>query len=403
MNAKLTEALIQPKKSLRFQILIFTLIRIVLNTMHRMVYPFLAVFGRGLGVDLSSLALAVTARSLGGTVGPFLAFVADSRGRKTGMLLGLSLFTLGTGLVVFWPTYTMFVICLALTMLGKYVFDPSMQAYLGDRIPYQRRGRAVAVTELGWSLSFVLGIPLVGFLIARGGWMAPFPLLCLLGLLAFLVLVWMLPKDSVPLQERPRFWSSLRSMLTYTPALLGLSVGLFISASNEVINLVFGVWLEDSFGLKVAALGAAAVLIGLSELGGEILSVGFTDRLGKPNAVGLGLLVNCLAAFVLPLAGSTLGGALVGLFLLYITFEFTMVSMISTMTEIMPGARATIMAANVAAHSLGRALGALLAPLLYTQGQSIIQLPSMLASGLAAILLNLLALACLYFLRRRIS
>jgi DHA1 family inner membrane transport protein len=398
----LSEALLQPKRSLRFQILTFTLIRIVLNTMHRMVYPFLAVFGRGLGVDLSSLALAVTARSLGGTIGPFLAFVADSRGRKAGMLLGLSLFTLATGLVVIWPTYPMFVACLALSMLGKYVFDPSMQAYLGDRIPYQRRGRAVAVTEVGWSLSFVLGIPLVGFLIARRGWMAPFPLLCILGLLAFLILVWMLPHDTIPVLERPRFWSSLRAVLTYPPALLGLSVGLFMSASNEVINLVFGVWLEDSFGLKIAALGAAAVLIGLSELGGETLSVGFTDRLGKPGAVGLGMLVNCFAAIILPLAGSSLTGALVGLFLFYISFEFTIVSTISMMTEVMPAARATLMAANIAGHSLGRALGALFAPALYLQGFSTLRLPDLLVSGLVAILLNLLALGCLYLLRGRI-
>ena len=65
--------------------------------------------------------------------------------------------------------------------------------------------------------------------------------------------------------------------LTFTPALLGLTMGLFTSASNEVVNLVFGVWLEDSFGLRIAALGAASAVIGLSELGGETLSVGFTD------------------------------------------------------------------------------------------------------------------------------
>lgn len=370
--------------------------------MHRMVYPFLAVFGRGLGVDLSSLALAVTARSLGGTIGPFLAFVADSRGRKAGMLLGLALFTLGTGLVVFWPTYVMFVLSLALTMLGKYVFDPSMQAYLGDRIPYQRRGRVLAVTEYGWSFSFILGIPLMGFLIARRGWMAPFPLLCLLGLLSFLVVVWMLQRDTVLEGNRPKFWASLRAVLTFTPALLGLSVGLFMSASNEVVNLIFGVWLEDSFGLRIAALGAASAVIGLSELGGETLSVGFTDRLGKPNSVGVGILANCLAALILPLAGGSLPGAMVGLFLFYISFEFTIVSAISMMTEIMPSARATLMAANIAGHSLGRALGALLAPALYLQGQAFTQLPGMLASALAAIMLNVLALTAVFFLRKRI-
>ena len=123
-----------------------------------MVYPFLAVFSRGLGVDLASLSLALTFRSLIGTIGPFAATMGDSRGRKLAMLLGLGLFTVGTSVVVFWPTFPAFVAALIMTTLGKYIFDPPMQAYLGDRVPYERRGRILAVTELGWSLSFIIGI-----------------------------------------------------------------------------------------------------------------------------------------------------------------------------------------------------------------------------------------------------
>ena len=44
---------------LNVQILAFTLTRFVLNTMQRMVYPFLAVLGRGLGVDLAVISVAV--------------------------------------------------------------------------------------------------------------------------------------------------------------------------------------------------------------------------------------------------------------------------------------------------------------------------------------------------------
>jgi predicted MFS family arabinose efflux permease len=391
------------KTQLRFQIPVFTLIRIGLNTMHRMVYPFLVVFGRGLGVDLPAMGLAVTTRSLGGVVGPFLAAVADSHGRKTGMLLGLAFFTIGTGMVILWPTYPIFILTLLMTMLGKYIFDPSMQAYLGDRVPYQRRGRAMAITEYGWSLSFFLGVPLMGFLIARWGWLAPFPLLCLVGVLSLLAVAWMLPRDPDPDPLQARFWRNLRSVLSYPPALLGLSVGLFISTANEIINLVFGVWLEDSFGLKIAALGATAAVIGVSELAGETFSVGFTDRLGKPNAVALGLLLNCLAALLLPLLGRSLPGALIGLFLFYISFEFSIVSAIPIMTEIMPAARATLMATTIAGHSLGRALGALLATPLYSLGQSSEELPGLLLSSLAAIFFNLIALVAVLFLRKKIG
>ena len=390
------------KSSLRFQVLVFTLTRVVLNTMHRMIYPFLAVFARGLGVDLAALGLAVTARSLLGSFGPFLAAVADSRGRKVGMLLGIALFVSGTGIVAFWPTYPSFVLALVLAMLGKYVFDPSMQAYLGDRVPYQRRGRVLAITEYGWSLSFIFGIPLVGFLIARGGWMAPFPLFALLGSVSFLVLLWMLPRDPDPKPDQPKFWANLRTVLTFTPALLGLSVNIMMSSANEVINLVFGVWMEDTFGLKIAALGLAAAVIGFSELGGETLSAGLTDRLGKTTAVAIGLILNSLAALLLPILGTTIPGALVGLFLFYIAFEFSIVSAIPLMTEILPEARATLMAANVASHSLGRALGALLAAALYTVGQSYPWMHGILANVMVALLFNLFALIALYFLRRHI-
>lgn len=390
------------KSSLRFQVLVFTLTRVVLNTMHRMIYPFLAVFARGLGVDLAALGLAVTARSLLGSFGPFLAAVADSRGRKVGMLLGIALFVSGTGIVAFWPTYPSFVLALVLAMLGKYVFDPSMQAYLGDRVPYQRRGRVLAITEYGWSLSFIFGIPLVGFLIARGGWMAPFPLFALLGSVSFLVLLWMLPRDPDPDPDQPKFWANLRRVLTFTPALLGLSVNIMMSSANEVINLVFGVWMEDTFGLKIAALGLAAAVIGFSELGGETLSAGLTDRLGKTTAVAIGLILNSLAALLLPILGTTIPGALVGLFFFYIAFEFSIVSAIPLMTEILPEARATLMAANVASHSLGRALGALLAAALYTVGQSYPWMHGILANVMVALLFNLFALIVLYFLRRHI-
>ena len=143
---------------LRFQVLAITFTRIILNTMHRMVYPFLPAFGRGLGVDLPVLSLAITVRSGLGTLVPFFAFIADNRGRKAGMITGLIFYSLGTLIVVFMPTFAAFVVTLCFTMLGKYIFDPAMQAYLGDRVAYQRRGLVVAVTELGWSLSFVFGI-----------------------------------------------------------------------------------------------------------------------------------------------------------------------------------------------------------------------------------------------------
>jgi predicted MFS family arabinose efflux permease len=328
-------------------------------------------------------------------IGPLFATIGDNRGRKLGMLLGLGLFTLGTSVVVFWPTFPAFTAALILTLLGKIIFDPPLQAYMGDRVPYARRGRVLAVTELGWSLAFIIGIPLMGFLISRWGWMSPFWTLTILGMLVLLLLNWMIPRDPVSRGTAPSALANIQKVLSFPPALAGLAVGLFVSAANEVINLIFGVWMEDAFGLQIAALGAAAAVIGFAELGGESL-VGFSvDRLGKPKAIALGLLGNCLAAILFPFLGQTLPGAIVGLFLFYLTFEFTLVSTIPMMTEIMPSARATMMSINISALSLGRALGAYVAPTLFAWGMG--------TSAGVAVVFNLLALLALRWVRYQSS
>jgi predicted MFS family arabinose efflux permease len=387
------------KNNLRFQVLIFTTTRVVLNTMYRMVYPFLAAFGRGLGVGLPTLTLALTLRSIAGVFGPFLGSIGDSRGRKFGMLFGLFLFTLGVGLVIIWPTFPAFLLALILSLLGKYVYDPSMQAYLGDRVAYQRRGRVLAITELGWSMSFIIGIPLMGLLISKYGWSAPFPVLTLLGLLAFGVLAWMIPGDKLHSGIQAGLGTNFRKILTYPPGLAGLAMAMLFVCANEMINLVFGIWLENSFGLMIASLGAASAVIGFSELSGESLVAAITDRLGKPLAVGLGLGLNCLAVLILPILSSNIIGAVVGLFFFYLTFEFALVSSVPMMTEVIPSARATVMAVTTASVSLGRAIGALMATPLYILGESSATIPDILPNALVAVFLNLLAIAALRYLQ----
>ena len=103
-------------------------------------------------------------------------------------------------------------------------------------------------------------------------------------------------------------------------------------------------------------------------------------------------MVNCVAALLLPIIGHTEVGALAGLFLFYISFEFTIVSLIPLMSEIMPRARATTLSFTASAHYIGRALGALAAPLLYALGFSTV-------TG-AAIVINLLGLAAVWYVLR---
>ena len=107
------------------------------------------------------------------------------------------------------------------------------------------------------------------------------------------------------------------------------------------------------------------------------------------------MIANILAALLLPVIGRTPIGALIGLFLFYITYEYVLVSHIPLMTEVMPDARATLLSFNVMGHSFGRTIGALLAAFIY-------QRFGFLPVTLIAVLFNVLALLALGELTQRL-
>lgn len=377
-------------RNININIVIFTFARIILNTAHRMVYPFLGTFRDSLGVTLPSLSLLLTVKSLVGASGPLLATISDNRGRKIGMILGLVIFTTGAMVIIFLPNFHGFAIAILLTILGKVIFDPSMHAYLGDQVPYQLRGKLMAISEFGWSLSFIIGVPLVGLSITLYGWLGPFPFFVILGSITTLFIYLSVKETNHNKPINYFIFHHLTKIISNNLATAGLLMSVFLSMANEVVNLVFGIWLEDSFGIRIAALGVASAIIGFSELGGESLVAIYVDRIGKSRAVVFGLSINCLAAFLLPYISWNIVGTMIGLFLFYISFEFALVSSIPLMSEIVPSARATMISSNAAAHSLGRAVGALIAVPLYSLG---IRMNTSIA-----ILCNLISIAALFWL-----
>lgn len=357
------------KTSLALQIALFTFIRLVTSTAYRMVYPFLPVFRDGLQVSSNTLILAIGSRSLvAAFFGPLIASVGDSRGRKAGMLLGMAIFILGVAVVVFWPTFPGFVLALMLTMVGKVTFDPTMQAFIADRVPYARRGLAITFSELSWSLAYIVGIPLVGWVIASTSWIGPFYLLGVLIVLSAVIFIFTVPKDPARSAQPPNLLVTLGLIFRSKAALAAVALTLTACIANELINLAFGLWLEASFELRLVALGGTAAVLGIAELSGEGLVALVTDRLGKRRAIFVGLLVNSISIIVLPFMEGSLVGAVFSLFLFYISFEFFIVSSIPLMTEVLPQARTTMMAGFFTSAAIGRALASVISPGLYALG-----------------------------------
>jgi predicted MFS family arabinose efflux permease len=306
------------------------------------------------------------------------------------MLAGLAMLAAGMLAGGFLPVYSVVLLALFLAGLGKSIFDPALHAYVGQRVPYQRRGLAIGLVEFAWAGSSLVGIPLVGLLIDRLGWRSPFFALGSLGLLSAAVLAVLIPSDHRQPQDTEGTTSlrqAWRRLSRERAALGALGFGFLISAANDNLFVVYGAWLEESFGLSIVALGMATIVIGAAELLGEGLTASIADRLGLKRAVMTSLALSALSYVLLPLVGRrTLPLALAGLFFLFLTVEFSIVTGFSLFTEILPDARATMMSGIVATTSVGRMIGALAGgPVWLAGGLTATGLVSAAISGLALI------------------
>jgi predicted MFS family arabinose efflux permease len=232
-------------------------------------------------------------------------------------------------------------------------------------------------------------------MLARSGLGLPFIALALAGVFMAAAILWVIPPGQPrPAGETRTGLGNLRLVLSLSPARAILAMMVCFGALNEWMMVVFGLWMESSFALQVAALGASAAVIGAAEIGGEFAGgAGLVDRLGKKRAVRLGLALNIAALLAMPWLGGFLWGALVALFFYYLGFEFAFVSTLPLASEVTPMARATLMGAIVAAISIGRVISASLSPLIFTSwGFTSNTIAALVLSAAALLFLSLVRL-----------
>ena len=353
------------------QIVVITVLRLLLNTGRRFVYPFAPALSRSLDVPLAAVTSIIAAGQFTSLLGIFAGPLADRYGYRMMMRGGLAMLAVGMlicGLVpLYWPVF----IGLVVASFGKTLFDPAIQAFVGNHVSYERRGRVIGFAETAWAGSTLIGIPALALVIDHVGLRNSFFLLAFLGGLGWLIMGVIIPADKARTDrehQHPNLLASMMVLLKSRPAAGMLAFGFLISLANDCLFVVYGAWFEQDFNVSIIALGFSTVAIGLAELLGESMTALFSDRLGLKKAIILGPLLSISAYLLLPLIGQSLGLAMVGLFLVFLSFEFTIVTSFPLCTEVIPQARATMMAGYYATAGVGRMVGVLLAGYLWSVG-----------------------------------
>ncbi|MFO7753242.1 MAG: MFS transporter [Desulfobacteraceae bacterium] len=338
-----------------------TLSRTVLNTSRRFLYPFAPFISRSLGISMTAVTSAIAVNQATSFLTIFLSMAADRTGYKRVMLAGLSLLVAGMLIVGSLPCYYSLMVGMFLCGLGKNMFDPSVQAFVSQKVPYEKRGFVIGIMEISWAASTLVGIPLIGFIIDLYGVRSPFFFLAGMG---FICLVWVflaVQPDSGGNPDKGKsfdFFKNIRSVFKKKVVWGTVCFGFFVSLGNDNFFVVYGAWLEKEFSLSIVAIGIGTCLIGLAELSGTLLTAFISDRIGLKRSVTWGVVLSGIAYAMVPVAGKSLVAALALLFAVFLFFEYFLVSFLSFCTELLPENRATMMAVFFLSAGTGRVAGA---------------------------------------------
>jgi predicted MFS family arabinose efflux permease len=383
----------EPAARLILNIGVAGLCRFILNTSRRFVYPFAPVLSRGLGVPLTAITSLIALNWATGIMAIFIGPVTDRLGYRLMMIAGMILLAVGLLVSGFFPLYAVVLVALFLAALGKAVFDPAVQTYISEQVPYRRRGLAIGFLEYSWAGSALLGIPALALVIDKFGWRSPFffmGLLALLGIAALVVLIPRANKNHAGPNSKINLKAAWQGVLREKTARGALAFVFLVSAANDNLFVVYGAWMEKSFGLSIVALGLGTSTIGLAELLGETMTATLADRVGLKRSVMTGLAICIIFYAILPFVGQTIPMAFVSLFLIFVAFEFMIVASVSMATELLPEARATMMATYLGTAGLGRVVGALI-------GGPVWQMGGIFATGVVSAFISALALGSFWW------
>ena len=354
-----------------------TAAKTVTNVALRWLPPFLPTLERAFGATTTQLTTVLGVGEMAGLSTVFVGRHLD-RGRERAVMIGGLGLVGASAVLALAGSVAAFAVSFFVLVLGVSNLTVAGQVWISHRVDYRWRARSLGLYETSWAIALLAGAPIVAVLINLFGWRGPFAAIAIACAPAVLLVARTLPAGGPSPQLDPidpidpigatgsaeptgvsrstsitaRAW--LVMIGSATTAMAGLSV-----------FVVSGSWLDDAFGVSTGGIGAVAMLFGATELTATIGSVAFADRIGKLRTTLVGLVALLGGLAIMMTADDRLWVGVAGLIVFLLGFELAFVVSLSLVSEAMPDARGTTMAASNAVGTVARASGAVLSGWLY--------------------------------------
>lgn len=264
-----------------------------------------------LGVGIGAAGQLVTVFALSyATLSPVIAVLAARWDRRTLLLAGLAVLTLGNVATALAPSFGVAVATRIVAGIGAAAYTPTASATAAALAPEGQRGRSLALVMAGLSAATALGAPLGTLVGGAYGWRATLWFVAVTAVIAGGTIRGSLPRVPAP----PAVGLRTRLAPARDPR-----IALTLAATLLVLTGTFTVYTYIAEGMDRATGGSASVLAGLLVVWGVAATVGnliggaASDRFGTRAAIIAGLVLLGADFVLLPWSGATLLGAVVAL------------------------------------------------------------------------------------------
>ena len=344
-------------------------------------------------VSVSAAGLLISGYALGVFVGaPILTLATRRMPRKAVLLSLMAIFTFGNAACALAPDYGLLMAARILTSLAHGTFFGVGSVVATSLVTEDKRASAIATMFIGLTVATLLGVPFGAWFGLMLGWRAAFWAVTAIGVVAFAVLIVLVPGD-VGGNEKA---TSLREELAAVgrpQVLLGLVMTVFGFAGLFVVVTYVQPILTRLAGFSEAAVSPILLVFGVGLSIGNVAGGRLADRgLGRALIGTLAALALVLVALVAVL--SIKGPAVAFIFLLGIA-AFATVAPLQLRVLEAAGVEGRTLASslNIAAFNLGNALGAWAGGLTIDHGLGLAALPLVAAAiTVAGLLLSLWSL-----------
>ena len=252
---------------------------------------------RALNVSLAATGQAMTAYALGAAVvAPMLILITGRWNRRATILLALGLFTLGSLVSALAPSLSWLVVGRVIMGAGV-MFTAAASATAVSLVSLEQRGQALAIANLGQSVSYAVGVPIGTWIGLQLGWRWPLWLAAGASLLVWLLAMRLLPRHI----QATVATGSLRSAAAQGGVWRVLLRTLLMFTAIFGVFTYIGPVLQELGPLNANELTLVLALFGCGGVAGTLLGGWAADRLGVLPTLALQLSTVTLMLCLLPL------------------------------------------------------------------------------------------------------